>query len=210
MAPITRRSSPARRAVRPAAGFTYIGLLIAVAVAGIALAAAGMIWTTEARREREAQLLFAGEQYMRAIQSYYDATPGGAKQFPRSLEELVEDRRLPVTRRHLRRLYPEPMGSDGAWVLMRTGPNGTIIGVHSRSEQPPLKRANFPSALDAFSNAQRYSDWKFAFAPGAGAPGAVAPGAGAPGAGALGSGVPRASPTMTAPAFGSAPDNRAP
>ena len=197
MAPTTRRSSAARRAPRAAAGYTYIGLLIAVVIIGVALAAAGTAWSTHARREREAQLLFVGEQYMRAIQSYYDATPGGAKQFPRGLEDLLEDRRLPVVRRHLRRLYADPMRGDAGWALIRTGPNGTVVGVYSRSEHTPLKRANFPAGLDAFSNAERYSDWKFVFAPGAGGPQDGSPSR------------PTAGPATTSPLFPSATDNRA-
>lgn len=34
-------------------GFTYIWILFAVALAGIVLAAAGQLWQTEARRDKE-------------------------------------------------------------------------------------------------------------------------------------------------------------
>ena len=37
---------------RRAAGFTYIGLLVAVVVMGIGLAEVGVIWRTQAQRER--------------------------------------------------------------------------------------------------------------------------------------------------------------
>ena len=51
-------------------GFTYVGLLLAVALAGVALAAAGTLWSTVAQRDRELELLFVGDQYRRAIGSY--------------------------------------------------------------------------------------------------------------------------------------------
>ena len=56
---------------RSDAGFTYIGLLIAVVIIGIALSAVGTIWRTQAQREREQQLLFIGRDFQRAIASYY-------------------------------------------------------------------------------------------------------------------------------------------
>ena len=80
-------------------GFTYVGLLLAVALAGVALAAAGTLWSTTAKRDKELELLFVGDQYRRAIGSYYEGTPG-AKRYPQRLEDLLEDKRLAVTRRH--------------------------------------------------------------------------------------------------------------
>src|SRR3982074_2070613 len=67
-----------RRCLQPvkpadAAGFTYIGLLIAVVVLGIALSAVGTVWRTQAQREREQELLFIGHEFQRAIAAYYRA-----------------------------------------------------------------------------------------------------------------------------------------
>ena len=39
-------------------GFTYIGLLIFIALLGIGLAMTGQIWHTSVQREKEAELLF--------------------------------------------------------------------------------------------------------------------------------------------------------
>ena len=99
------RGSLTMRAQR---GFTYVGLLLAVALAGVALAAAGMLWSTTAKRDKEAELLFVGDQFRRAIGSYYEGTPG-AKRYPQRLADLLEDKRLAITRRHLRRIYADPM-----------------------------------------------------------------------------------------------------
>src|SRR6187549_538427 len=100
------------------AGFTYIGILIAMALFGVALAATGEVWRTAAQREREQELLFVGNQYRQAFMNYYAGTPAGKPRFPRTLENLVEDNRFPVTRRHLRRVYADPMTGKPDWVLL--------------------------------------------------------------------------------------------
>jgi type II secretory pathway pseudopilin PulG len=152
-------SSPSSSAARRAAGFTYVGLLIAVALLSIGLAGAGEVWSTAARREREAQLLFAGDQFRRALDSYYEGSPG-VKRYPTSLEALLEDRRLPTTRRHLRRLYADPMTGKPDWALVRL-PGGEIVGVHSVSTDRPLKRAGFGPSDEAFGTAESYRQWVF-------------------------------------------------
>jgi type II secretory pathway pseudopilin PulG len=94
-------------------GFTYIGLLFFVVIVTFALSGLATAWHTMAQREREAELLFVGEQFRRAIESYFLQSPGRSK-LPASLDDLLLDERHPVTKRHLRRLYRDPMtGSDG-------------------------------------------------------------------------------------------------
>ncbi len=163
-------------------GFTYIGLLLAVALAGVALAAAGTLWSTETQREREADLLFAGDQYRRAITAYYETVPAGqARRFPQTLEDLLQDKRWPTNRRHLRRLYVDPITGTREWGIVR-GPGETITGVYSLSTAKPLKRANFPKDYQQFTDAKAYSEWRFLYtasgsAPAPGAAAAAAPGA---------------------------------
>ena len=72
-------------------GFTYIGLLIVIAIAGIGLAVVGVLWQTEMQREREKELLFIGHEFKQALRSYAGSTPGGIQQSPRNLNELVLD-----------------------------------------------------------------------------------------------------------------------
>jgi len=52
-------------------GFTYLAFLIFVAFAGAGLAAYGELASHAAQREKEAELLFRGEQIRDAIASYY-------------------------------------------------------------------------------------------------------------------------------------------
>ena len=141
------------------AGFTYLGLLFAVALAGIALAGTGVLWQLESRREKEKELLFVGEEYRRAIGSYFSKSPGGDTQFPQKLEDLLLDTRFPNPVRHLRRLYREPMNPDGQWELIRQ--QGRIIGVASRSQEVPIKIAGFSPDQEDFEGAVSYSEWRF-------------------------------------------------
>jgi type II secretory pathway pseudopilin PulG len=144
-------------------GFTYIGLLILVALMSIVLAATGLVWHTEMQREKERELLFAGEQLRRAIGAYYDRSPG-EKQWPGRLEDLLHDRRFPTTQRYLRRLYVDPMTGSADWGLVK-GPEGEIVGVYIRSDETPFRQANLGPRYENFFGAQRYSDWKFVFVP---------------------------------------------
>lgn len=152
------------RCLTPISGFTYIGLLIALAVTGAAVVAVGEIASTAAQRDRENELLFVGSEIRRAIGSYYERSPGGAKRYPQSLEELLEDKRHPVPQRYLRRIYPDPMTGKPDWGLIEA-PGGGIMGVHSLSERQPLKTGNFSPADESFAEARKYSDWKFFYAP---------------------------------------------
>lgn len=154
-----RRFFWGRNTILRQAGFTYLGLLFAVALAGIALAGTGVLWQLESRREKEKELLFIGEQYRQAITSYYDRSPGSIKQYPAKLEEMLEDKRFPKPLRHLRRLYRDPMTADGDWVLILQ--QDRITGVASRSQEKPVKIGGFPIEQQDFEGAERYTDWRF-------------------------------------------------
>jgi len=142
-------------------GFTYVGLLVVVVLIGIGLAAVGQVWSTTAKRERERELLFAGAQFRRAIGSYFDASPG-VKQYPSKLEELLQDQRFPVVKRHLRKIYLDPMTGSPDWGLVTAGDR--IVGVYSRSGDKPLKIENFAPEDSSFAGSAAYSDWRFVYA----------------------------------------------
>lgn len=144
-------------------GFTYLMALFIVAILGGGLALAGEVWETSAKREKEAELLFIGNQYRQAIRLYYEGTPGGVKRYPRTLDELLSDPRHASTQRHLRQLYRDPLGGK-EWGLVKAA-DGGIAGVYSLSEEQPLKNGNFRLRDAGFESAQRYLDWKFVYAP---------------------------------------------
>jgi type II secretory pathway pseudopilin PulG len=154
-------------------GYTYIWMMFAVALAGVALAGGGQAWKTEARREKEKELLFIGEQFRLAIGSYYDQSPG-AKRYPESLEKLISDNRFPTVTRHLRKIFHDPMTGAAEWGLI-TRPGVGVIGVHSLSDQKPLKKANFHERYTSFSGAATYREWKFIYLPGEAGGGASQP-----------------------------------
>jgi type II secretory pathway pseudopilin PulG len=146
-------------------GFTYLALLIAVAITAGALAAAGGVYSHAAQREKERELLFVGEQFRQAIALYYWRTPGGAHQYPKDLEALLEDKRWPVTQRYLRRIYRDPVTGTTDWGVIEAPGGAGIMGVHSKSGQVPIKTGNFPLRYEAFEEARNYTDWKFVFTP---------------------------------------------
>jgi type II secretory pathway pseudopilin PulG len=153
----TDRSASGRA---PQGGFTYIGLMFAIAVLGITLATVGVVWSTQIRRDREAELLYIGNQYRAAIGRYLAS--GG--QYPQELADLVEDKRFPGARRYLRRIYLDPMTNSADWQLI-TAPQGGIMGVASRSQGKPIKVAGFAPEDTAFEKSECYCDWKFIYSP---------------------------------------------
>lgn len=150
------RSSACRQCQR---GAVYLFLIFAIALSGVLLAGFGQLWSTASRRDKEVQLLHVGDAYSRAIASYYDATPGEAKQYPLQLEDLLLDKRFPDVRRHLRQLYPDPMSGKTEWMVIRE--QGRIVGVQSTDTRKPLKQGGFGSADAGFDNAVSYSEWRF-------------------------------------------------
>ena len=112
--------SRARPAGRGQGGFTYLGVLLAIAVLWVGLAVASEVWVTSARRHKAEELEWIGAQFTQAIGSYYHSTPGAAKAYPQSLQELLEDRRNPTPRRHLRRAYRNPFTGNADWAFVKS------------------------------------------------------------------------------------------
>lgn len=142
-------------------GFTYVAMLFALAMFGLGLAAVGEAWSHASHREREEELILIGRAYVRAIGEYYAQAPGSVKAYPPTLQELVEDRRFIGVRRHLRKVYADPVGK-GEWGLIKA-PDGGIIGVYSLSENPTLRRQplDIPDAAPLVG--ERYAEWKFVY-----------------------------------------------
>ena len=109
-------------------GFTYLGVLIAIAFMGIGLTVTSEVWFTLAQQQRKAEVEWIGEQYVQAIGSYFDAAPNGQKIYPPSIADLLEDKRFPTVRRHLRAVYLNPFSNQSDWQPI-TDPAGHIRGI---------------------------------------------------------------------------------
>jgi type II secretory pathway pseudopilin PulG len=170
------------------AGFTYIGLIVAIALIGLMLSVVGQVWSFVAQRQKEQQLLYVGDQYRAAIGSYF----AYGSTYPLSLQDLLLDQRTPVPRRHLRQIYRDPLTNDTDWILIKDATGIGIMGVASRSTLVPIKRLRFDDAEVGFAKKDCYCDWKFVYSP----PNLIDHRYVVPGQGQFG---PNPSPTVTVP-----------
>lgn len=145
-------------------GFTYIGLLIFIAVLAAGATASLGAGAALRQRDSEAELLAIGVEFRNALQSYADATPVGQPTAPKALSDLLRDPRYLGTKRHLRRVYPDPFTGKAEWGLVRD-PDGRIAGIHSLSATPVLRRTGFPVGMETFEKSERYDEWVFALMP---------------------------------------------
>ena len=152
------RARTAVTRVRRCGGFTYLAVLFLLALAGITATATAIVWRVEQRREMEAELVFAGNEFARAIESYRAVAPNVPQPWPRTLEDLVRDPRTPGVRRHLRKVYRDPMRRSAEWGLIRTQ-DGGIVGVHSLSRERPMRRVPRPGLT--LREPEAYVGWLF-------------------------------------------------
>lgn len=117
-------------------GYAMAALLIALAIMAILMSVALPVWRQEARREKEAELVFRGEQYARAIALYNYKNGVNANAFPPSIDVLVQGR-------FLRKKYKDPMTKDGEFMLIPLGTSAAGIQGGQGAEQPG-GRANPP------------------------------------------------------------------
>jgi type II secretory pathway pseudopilin PulG len=150
------RSGPLGRS----GGYGLVAVLVLVALTSMALSVAAQSWADAARRDKEQQLLRIGLLYVQALERYRRSSPGTDKRLPQELDELLTDQRFVGTVRHLRRLYPDPVGATGQWGLVR-GDDGRIRGVYSLSEDQPLIAGAVRRPGLRLEPARRYADWKF-------------------------------------------------
>ena len=144
------------------AGFTYLGLIIFVTIIGLVGAATLKIGALLQRAAAEEEFLDIGAAFSAALDSYAAATPQGASPYPPSLKELLKDPRVPGVRRHLRKIFVDPLTGKAEWGLVYLGDGTTgVVAVHSLSTAKPLKIANFDSRFAGLDNADTISAWRF-------------------------------------------------
>jgi hypothetical protein len=136
---------PPRRGIeRRESGYAIVIVMFFLALLVLAAAAAAPTVLSEIQREREADMVWKGEQYVRGVKLYYLKM----HRFPPSLEDLTTAKN---GMRFMRQAYKDPMnGKDGSWRLIYVGPNGQLIG--------SLKNRNIsfggPSAMPTSASGQ--------------------------------------------------------
>jgi type II secretory pathway pseudopilin PulG len=137
-------------------GFTYIALLIAVAILSATLAAVAEVAQTMVQRDREKELIFVGHQFRQAINSYYASN----RRYPKQLEDLLLDNHDAGVKRHLRKIFADPLTGNTDWGLVKVA-DDQIVGVHSLSEAEPIKKAGFRPVDIDLEDREKYSEWVF-------------------------------------------------
>ncbi|MBI2834381.1 MAG: type II secretion system protein [Acidobacteria bacterium] len=105
-------------------------LLVSIAVMGVMMTMAMPVWRHAALREKEAELVFRGEQYARAIGLFQRKHPGA---FPPNLDVLIEQK-------YLRRKYKDPMTKDGEFLLLYQTSNQPGMGGPGASRPGAVQR----------------------------------------------------------------------
>jgi type II secretory pathway pseudopilin PulG len=146
---------------RPHRGFAYLSLLIAIAIIGVAAAATLQLGSILQRRAAEEELLAIGGEFRRALISYSGATPVGQISSPPTLQALLKDPRYPNIRRHLRKLYHDPLTGSQQWGTVMSIDGKGIVGIYSLSTAKPIKIGNFETQFLSFADKTSYADWVF-------------------------------------------------
>jgi len=143
-------------------GFAYVAVLLFLALFGAVSANVAVLGRAMGQRSAEEDLLFVGMQFRDAIRSYYEARRDGVR-YPRSLDDLLLDKRFPATKRHLRKVFTDPMTGGEDWGLVTAPGGGVIMGVYSKASATPLKVDGFPPELDRFKDSTTFAQWQFVF-----------------------------------------------
>lgn len=104
----------------------------------------------------------AGELLVKALETYRDASPGSAKDFPTELNDLLHDPRMLADKGYLSTWPVDPLTKKQEWGVIRNKLN-QVVGVRSLSNESPTIYAKILS----FRGGAKYSEglalghWKF-------------------------------------------------
>lgn len=103
-------------------GYALLIVIFLIALMAISVLAVAPNLITNAKREREEEMIWRGKQYVRGIRLFYAKN----HRFPAELEDLYKPK---TGVRFLRQAYKDPTNSkDGSWRMIYVGPNGVLIG----------------------------------------------------------------------------------
>lgn len=191
---------------RKEAGYAMAALLVSLSVMAILLSAVMPVWKQMVQREKEAELIFRGQQYARAIELMQRKMPGA---LPPNIDVLVDQH-------FLRKKYKDPITGDDFDLLRPTqtalgaaqpsgaGGRGQAPGGRGQAPGPAVGsgRQGGPAgggvqagisgvaskskekSIRLYNGRGHYNEWQFIHVARAPAPGAgAAPGRGGPGRG---------------------------
>ena len=103
-------------------GYALVMVIFFLALVAITVSVAAPSLLQQGRREKEQEMIWRGNQYIRGIKLFYLKN----HRIPASLEELLKPQ-LGV--RYMRKAYKDPMNAaDGSWRLIQIGRAGQLIG----------------------------------------------------------------------------------
>jgi hypothetical protein len=115
-------SPQASRAEDSQRGYALLLVMFFTALLVLTVSIATPNLLTQARREKEAEMIWRGNQYVRGVRLYYQKM----HRFPTKLEDLYKPK---TGIRFMRKAYRDPMNiADGSWRLICVGPDGRLIG----------------------------------------------------------------------------------
>jgi type II secretory pathway pseudopilin PulG len=141
-------------------GFAMAALLVAMAIMAVVMSALLPVWRTLSIREKEAELIWRGQQYDRAVQLYRKKTsaPGAP-----SVDVLVKGRFLrqkyldPITKGDFELVGVNPATANAPGVQQpKIGFGQLIGGVRSKSKARSFRE------LDG---KKTYAEWQFVYVP---------------------------------------------
>lgn len=139
-------------------GFGYIFLLILTAIFGSASIWSVQVAESMQRQHAEKELLRIGDEFSKALQSYRSASVIGSSGGPAALTDLLIDPRFPFKKRHIRKIFSDPMTGGDDWGLVLSS-DQKIIGIFSKSNEKPIMQLQLPGKDDG--HATSYAHWVF-------------------------------------------------
>ena len=116
------RKVPNRHKGQRDSGYAIVIVMFFLALLVLAMSKAAPTIISQVQREKEADMIWKGEQYARGVKLYYMKT----HRFPPSMEDLTTNK---TGIRFMRQAYKDPMNKgDGSWRLIYVGPSGQLIG----------------------------------------------------------------------------------
>jgi hypothetical protein len=119
---MTRRGRRRDRAARPQAGYSLLFAVFMAATMLLLASVAAPNILNNGRREREQELIWRGNQYMRGIRLYFQKNG----RFPQNKEELMKGT---IGVHFVRKAYSDPVAlKDADWRFIYVAPTGQLTG----------------------------------------------------------------------------------